>query len=39
MSGEDGLMGSLVLDQEPRYPFVLWWPGRDYGYMSGQVKS
>jgi hypothetical protein len=39
MSGEDGLMGSLVLDLEPRYPFVLWWPGRDYGYMSGQVKS
>lgn len=39
MSGEDGLMGSLVLDLEPHYPFVLWWPGRDYGYMSGQVKS
>jgi hypothetical protein len=38
-SGEDGLMGSLVLDLEPSYPFVLWWPGRDFGYMSGQVKS
>jgi hypothetical protein len=27
VSGEDGLMGSLLLDLEPGYPFVLWWPG------------
>ncbi len=25
-TGEDGLMGSLVFDFEPEYPFVLWWP-------------
>jgi hypothetical protein len=38
-SGEDGLMGSLVLDLEPSYAFVLWWPGGKLGGMTSLAKS
>jgi hypothetical protein len=32
-------MGSLVLDLEPGYPFVLWWPGGKLGGMTSLAKS
>ena len=38
-TGEDGLMGSLVLDLPPQYPFVLWWPVGKLGWTTNPAQS
>jgi hypothetical protein len=37
--GEDGLMGSLVFDFEPDYPFVLWWPVGNLPWLTNPTQS